>query len=124
MSRFFKGESSSESDSETEELYSDEEEKSLSDEASDDDNNQSSDSDSDSSGGPKKVGINRFLRDAESESDSDSEAEGAKVVKSAKDKRVEEIQSTIKAIDNGKKINDWNVISNGRHAFLAWVELY
>jgi translation initiation factor 3 subunit C len=47
--------------------------------------------------------------------DSDSEDE-KKVVKSAKDKRIEEMQAIGKAIDNALKIGDWVATSNG--AFL------
>ena len=48
------------------------------------------------------------------ESQSDSDEDVAKVVKSAKDKRFEELEGTVKAIENGEKINDWHVISAGR----------
>lgn len=44
--------------------------------------------------------------------DSDSEDE-KKVVKSAKDKRIEEMQAIGKAIDNALKIGDWVATSNG-----------
>lgn len=57
----------------------------------------------------------RFLvkgaRTADSD-DSDSEDE-KKVVKSAKDKRIEEMQAIGKAIDNALKIGDWVATSNG-----------
>ncbi|KIM75445.1 hypothetical protein PILCRDRAFT_670892 [Piloderma croceum F 1598] len=51
----------------------------------------------------------------EDESDSedeDSESEVKKVVKSAKDKRLDEMEATGKVMDNGLKINDWVAISN------------
>ncbi|KAH8594710.1 eukaryotic translation initiation factor 3 subunit C [Bisporella sp. PMI_857] len=115
MSRFFsKGDTDSESSSsDEEELYSDEEEEEENndsdEEDSDDDDDDDSDSSSDSDG--PRTGANRFMKDAGSESDSDSDGEDRKVVKSAKDKRFEELEGIIKNIDNGKKINDWGVIS-------------
>ncbi|KAI6251455.1 Eukaryotic translation initiation factor 3 subunit C [Erysiphe necator] len=108
MSRFFHGDSSSESSSSDEEdLYSEEEEENESDaEGSSDEDSSSEDED-----GVKKTGANRFMRDADSESEDSSDEDRAKVVKSAKDKRQEELESTIKAIENGQKINDWGAIS-------------
>ncbi|RDW89361.1 eukaryotic translation initiation factor 3 subunit C [Coleophoma cylindrospora] len=116
MSRFFHGDSSSESSSsDEEELYSEEEEEAeqeaSSEEDSDDDENDSDEDSSDDEDGVKKSGANRFMRDADSESEGSSDEERAKVVKSAKDKRFEEIEATIKAIENGQKINDWGSIS-------------
>lgn len=118
MSRFFHGDSSSESSSsDEEELYSEEEveEKVASDE--DEDEEEEDDEDEDSSSededGAKKSGANRFMRDADSESEESSDEDRAKIVKSAKDKRLEELEATVKAIENGQKINDWGVISAG-----------
>ncbi|KAA8573020.1 hypothetical protein MFRU_027g00700 [Monilinia fructicola] len=118
MSRFFRGDSSSESSSDEEEdLYSDDEEvenqpeeESEEDDSEDDDDDDDSDSSSDDGVG-KKTGANAFLKD---DSDSDSESSGdeaVKVVKSAKNKRFEELEATAKAIENGEKINDWGSIS-------------
>ncbi|PQE12081.1 putative Eukaryotic translation initiation factor 3 subunit C protein [Rutstroemia sp. NJR-2017a BVV2] len=119
MSRFFRGDSSSESSSEDEQdLYSDddqvEEQEEESDEESSEQDDDDDDSDSDSSsddGVGKKTGANAFLRD---DDDSDTESSGddeVKVVKSAKNKRFEELEATVKAIENGEKINDWGSIS-------------
>jgi hypothetical protein len=121
MSRFFRGANDSSSDSSSsdeEELYSDEEEEEVkaaydeedSDEEEDDDDDDSSSEDED---GNKKTGINKFLKGGDSESEESSDEDRAKVVKSAKDKRLEELEGTVKAIENGEKINDWGVISNG-----------
>ena len=41
-------------------------------------------------------------------------------MKSAKDKRYEELEATIKAIENGQKINDWGSISMG---MLYWLDI-
>ncbi|RKF65761.1 Eukaryotic translation initiation factor 3 subunit C [Golovinomyces cichoracearum] len=108
MSRFFHGDSSSESSSsDEEELYSEEEDQENSDaeDSSDEDDSSSEDE------GNKKTGANRFMKDADSESDDSSDDDRAKVVKSAKDKRQEELEITVRAIENGEKINDWGAIS-------------
>ena len=55
---------------------------------------------------------NRFLLGAGGEEE-DSDEEVKRVVKSAKDKRLEEIDATGKVIDNALKINDWVAINNG-----------
>ncbi|KAK9454119.1 eukaryotic translation initiation factor 3 subunit 8 N-terminus-domain-containing protein [Dipodascopsis uninucleata] len=128
MSRFFAGGSSdSDTSSSDEELYSESEEEQSeveaseeeSEEESEDDmsngseDEETSDDDDNAKGFLKssaKGGASRFLRGEESE-DSD-EDELKRVVKSAKDKRLEEIDSIIRSIDNAKKINDWVHISN------------
>ena len=115
MSRFFHaGDSSSESSSsDEEELYSGEEavekpeDESSEEEASDEDGSSSS---SDEGG---KSGANRFMRDAVEESE-DEDEDKVTVVKSAKDKRLEELEGTIRLIENAEKINDWAVISTGK----------
>lgn len=91
-----------------EKVASDEED---SDEEEDEDEDESSSEDED---GAKKSGANRFMRDADSESEESSDEDRAKIVKSAKDKRLEELEATVKAIENGQKINDWGSISAGR----------
>jgi translation initiation factor 3 subunit C len=127
MSRFFQaGSSDSESDSSDEELYgtSEAEQKSeeeSSEEESEEEEEESSEeesSDDEAGAGAKGPGYymkNKFLKkDAggESSSESESEEEGKKVVKSAKDKLIDEIDGAIKAIENAKKINDWVAISS------------
>ncbi|KAK7191164.1 Translation initiation factor 3 subunit c [Paraphaeosphaeria sporulosa] len=107
-SRFFsRGDSDSESSSsEEEELYS-EEEKSQEEESEEESDEDESEEDSDSDDDAQ--GANRFLKGGASDSESD-EDEGAKVLKSAKDKRFEELEGTIRLIENAEKINDWAVI--------------
>jgi hypothetical protein len=123
MSRFFRpaNDSSSESSSDEEELYSEEEEedeKQASDEGSDEEEDEDSDDDSsEDEDGQKKKGASRFMRGAGSVSDDSSDDDRAKVVKSAKDKRLEELEATVKAIENGEKINDWGSISTGNSPF-------
>ncbi|KAF3344501.1 Autophagy-related protein 3 [Verticillium dahliae VDG2] len=123
MSRFFRrggDDSSSESSSDEEELYSEEEEEEEkkvrddddSDDDSDDDNDEDdSDDDSSDDDGGKATGLNRFLKDASSESE-DSDDEQRLKVRSAKDKRHEELEATIKLIENGEKNGDWASISS------------
>ncbi|ANB14181.1 Nip1p [Sugiyamaella lignohabitans] len=126
MSKFFAG-SDSESSSSDEELYSSsgEEDKDVSsseEESSeeDDSEDESSDEESDEETGGAKKGTpgyymrNQFLKGGSSagaDSDEESEDEGKRIVKSAKDKLVDEIDASIKAIENAKRINDWVAIS-------------
>jgi len=116
MSRFFHGSDSSSDSSEDEELYSDAEaeksEESSSEEESEEDDDSGSDSSSDDEEGGK--GVNRFLKkDAflKSDDEESDEEEKTTVVKSAKDKRYEELEGVIRIIENAQKINDWAVIS-------------
>jgi translation initiation factor 3 subunit C len=117
MSRFFRqaGDSDSESEESDEELMSSGDEDAAPSKAM----------------GTKPV-MSRFLKtagssssssDSESDEDSedsddgdgdgDSDDDVKKVVKSAKDKRLDEMEATGKVMDNGLKINDWVAISNG-----------
>lgn len=117
MSRFFHGDSSSESSSsDEEELYSEEEEEeNVASDEEESDEEGSGDSDeasSDDEEGGKQKGLNRFIKgEGASESEESSDEDQVKIVKSAKDKRLEELESTVKAIENGQKINDWGSIS-------------
>ncbi|KAL7276916.1 Translation initiation factor 3 subunit c [Rhizina undulata] len=110
MSRFFHGglSDSDTSSSDEEELYSEEEEEEASEKESgseeEESEEESEESESDAEGGE------RFRKGAALSDDSD-EDEGRRVVKSAKDKRFGEIESSIKSIENAQKINDWAVIS-------------
>ncbi|PZD39082.1 eukaryotic translation initiation factor 3 subunit C, partial [Pyrenophora tritici-repentis] len=106
-SRFFAASDSSSDESSEEELYSNDEESEQED--SDKDSDDDSDDD-DSSDSGSETGANRFLKDADSESESDDE-DVNKVLKSAKDKRFDELEATIRLIENAQKINDWAVIS-------------
>ncbi|KAK7736236.1 Translation initiation factor 3 subunit c [Cytospora paraplurivora] len=117
MSRFFRSgeDSSSESSSDEEELYSDKEEQEEKEEESEEEDEEESeaesdaDSDDDSDAGKAK-GASRFL-EGWSESE-ESDTEQTTKVKSAKDKRHDELEATITTITNAQKINDWNIISN------------
>lgn len=94
---------------------------------SDDDDDDMDDSDSDedkpvtAAAGSK---ANKFLVGADSDSDSDSEDESRRIVKSAKSKRQDEIDASVKIMENGTKINDWVVISAGScHLYLRHLSL-
>lgn len=134
MSRFWRGDdSSTDSSSDEEDLLSEEESEDekqeqqpkkqqdaddSEDEDDSDDMGSDDSDDSDDSEDVKKGGANWFLKDASSESeDSDEEVRGK--VKSAKDKRLDELDASIKQIENGQKNGDWTLISNGRF-FLPW----
>jgi translation initiation factor 3 subunit C len=118
MSRFFRAgdDSSSESSSDEEELYSEEEaaeahEEEESDEAEGEEEGSSDESSDDED--DKKKGASRFFVDVSSESE-ESDTEATTKVKSAKDKRFEELDATINAITNGQKNGDWGLISTGQ----------
>ena len=125
MSRFFHaGDSSSESSSDEEELYgSDEEETTTpkppkpvkddddsdSDDSDDSDEDEGDDDDS-SSSDEGRTGASRFLREA-SDDESESDEEKVTVVKSAKDKRFDELEGTIRLMENAEKIGDWHNVN-------------
>ncbi|KAF9430762.1 Translation initiation factor 3 subunit c [Entomortierella beljakovae] len=104
MSRFFRaGESDSD---DTESDFSDDVSNSESEDHSDSEDDSGSDSDDQGTG--KKV--NRFIVGGDSDSDSDDDA--VRVVRSAKDKRFEEIELAVTALSNGQKNNDWVKVQN------------
>ena len=107
MSRFFRGGSDSGSD---DEIVSSNEE--LSD---DDDHISEGSSEDESQAKAPKGGVakSKFLKDAMSDSE-ESDLDEKREVKSAKDKRLDALELSIKTIENAKKINDWVAIQNGR----------
>ena len=122
MSRFFHGaDSDSESSSsEEEELYSDHEAAGASEGDSEAGKDESDEVSSSSDEEGKGTGANRFLKpsgigaeDSEESEDDDK----VTVVKSAKDKRLEDLEGTVRLIENAEKINDWAVISTG-----SWID--
>lgn len=94
MARFLKGGSDSSSDSDSD---------------SSDDDDDSDDSDQEREKGAKKK--SRFVMGGSGDEDSDDDVK--KVVKSAKDKRLDEMEATGKSMENAQKINDWVAISTG-----------
>jgi len=116
MSKFFtSGNSSSESSSDEEEYSLSEEEAEQKTQAESDEEDEDSDDDedpssSDDDGG--KAGASKFLKDQVSSDESEDE-DKVTVVKSAKDKRLEELETVERLIENAVKINDWSTISNG-----------
>lgn len=124
MSRFFRSggdDSSSESSSDEEELYSGEEDQELDQEQSEEESDEFDQSDDESEeaddkdAGDQKQGAFRFLRD-NVESDSEGDDEVRDKVKSAQVKRLDELETSIKQIENGQKNGDWTLISNGMAA--------
>ena len=113
MSRFFHAsDSSSDSSSEEEDLYKDEERPKDSEEESEEDSEEEA-SDEESSDDEAAQGVNRFLRSDDEDESSDEEDDKVTVVKSAKDKKFEELEGTVRLIENYEKNNDWAKISAG-----------
>ena len=114
MSRFFtQGDSSSESSSsDEEELYSDNEAEQKSEAEESEEEEASEEEESSSCDVRGKSGASKFLREAASSDESEDE-DKTHVVKSAKDKRLEELEGVVKIIDNAVKINDWSTIATG-----------
>lgn len=115
MTKFFKGGlSDSDTSSSDEELYSEAEESEAEEGSSSESGSEDESEEAEESGDDE--GGSRFLKGGRGGSDDGSdEDEGKRVVKSAKDKRLEEIEASIKLIENGQKINDWVVISAGAY---------
>ena len=88
---------------------SDEDESDDDDDDDDDEGDSDEESGEEKQGGPKKA--SRFLRGAID--DSDSEDDVKKVIKSAKDKRVDEMDAIVRTIENAQRIDDWVAISKG-----------
>jgi len=117
MSRFFVSGYSSESSSEEEDLVSSSEEELLSSSAEqseddffDDGDESSSDDEGGRPTGPAYFLKKSFLKGDESESESDDE--GKKVVKSAKDKLLDDMKSSIEIINVNKRSNNWIIVLN------------
>ncbi|CAK9441031.1 uncharacterized protein LODBEIA_P49000 [Lodderomyces beijingensis] len=118
MSRFFVSGYNSESSSEEEDLLSSEEEALLSsseeqeedsDFFNDDDGEGSSSSDEEDGRptGPAYFLKKSFLKGAGGDSDSESDDEGRKVVKSAKEKLLDDMKGSIEVINVNKRSNNW-----------------
>lgn len=115
-SRFFRGgdDSSSESSSDEEELLTEEEEDdhNQQDDSEEDSDEMESDEDDSDDSDDAEGGAGRFLKTGgDSDSDESDEEVRAKV-KSAKDKRLDELEASIKQIENGQKNGDWTLISS------------
>ncbi|KAG6820996.1 hypothetical protein H0H93_008625 [Arthromyces matolae] len=77
--------------------------------SSDSDSDEDSDSDSDAPP-TRRTGL-PTVDDTDDEEESDDDAPGARI-KSASERRLDEMKATGKVIENGLKINDWVAISN------------
>ena len=109
MSRFFHGGSDSDSDfSDDSDLRSEEDIEKSEDESEDENIAKPV-----TTTGPA-TGASMFKRGAIVESDEEDEDDVRRVVKSAKDKRFEEMRSIVHAIDNARKINDWVALQTGK----------
>ena len=97
--RFLKGGDSDSDDSDSDD-----------DDDSDSDEESLKDSDDEDDKGAAKKPQSRFMKGAASD-DSDSEEEVKKVIKSAKDKRIDEMEAVVKNIENAQRIDDWVAIS-------------
>nr|OQO29295.1 Eukaryotic translation initiation factor 3 subunit C [Rachicladosporium sp. CCFEE 5018] len=111
MSRFFHG-SDSESSSSDEEFD-------VNDPAAEDSEDESSEEDSDAGSGDgsssdsdEATGANKFLKSSDDESESGSDEEKVTIVKSARDKRFDELEAIIRLIENAQRISDWSVIND------------
>ncbi|RUP45467.1 eukaryotic translation initiation factor 3 subunit 8 N-terminus-domain-containing protein, partial [Jimgerdemannia flammicorona] len=102
-SRFFRAGSDSDSDSESDnESFVSDEEPSEGDE-------------SDGELAPQQEEKkNKWIGAAASDDDDSDDDRGKRKVLSKKDKRFVELESAVKAIENGRKIGDWVAISNGK----------
>ncbi|KAI9017901.1 eukaryotic translation initiation factor 3 subunit 8 N-terminus-domain-containing protein [Phycomyces nitens] len=101
MSRFFRSASDSESDSESsdnESYITDDDHDSTDDEVEQGEQEEAQ---------PKK---SRFLKGTGSDSDTDDESNRKRHVKSQKDKRLDEMENSIKALESSQKNNDWGRI--------------
>jgi translation initiation factor 3 subunit C len=128
MSRFFRKADDSDSDTESsseEELMSSDDEApkpaasrllqtGSDDSDSESDEESSSEEEIMSEGEDKGKKKSRFLVTEKPDEDSDEDG-GKRIVKSARDKRLEEMETSGKQMDNALKINDWVAISNGAH---------
>lgn len=84
------------------------------DDSDDDDDDDSDDEDAAKPAAGAKPGMSRFMRGASDDSDSDDD-DVKKVIKSAKDKRFDEVDAVIKNIENAQRIGDWVAIAKGEY---------
>ncbi|CAE6398075.1 unnamed protein product [Rhizoctonia solani] len=140
MSRFFRSQGDSDSDSsssEEEERLSDVSDgeapapaapkkpmsrflRTGSDESSTDTSESSGEESENSEGSGKKTKRSRFVGGGDSETDPGSDI--PRIVKSAKDRRQDELQAIGNSIDNALKINDWNAINTEFDKMLRLVQ--
>ncbi|KAJ1304925.1 hypothetical protein OPQ81_006058 [Rhizoctonia solani] len=90
---------------------------SSSSDTSDEEMDDSDDSDASDKNKKKK---SKFIRGEDSDEDSDDDA--PRIVKSAKDRRQEEMQATGNAIANALKIEDWNAVNNNFDKLIRLVQ--
>jgi translation initiation factor 3 subunit C len=126
MSRFFHAGSDSDSDTDSSEYSSDEgqmfqsKNKLAAGSDSESDGSESESDDGSDDEAPvargKGAALSKFGKgaaDSSSESDDSSDSDSPKVLRSAKEKRFDEMRSIVKLLNNRKKINDWVGIQTG-----------
>ncbi|CUA74048.1 Eukaryotic translation initiation factor 3 subunit C [Rhizoctonia solani] len=94
--------------------------KTGSDESSSETTDSSGEESENSEGSGKKTKRSRFMGGAESDTDTGSDL--PRIVKSAKDRRQDELQAIGNSIDNALKINDWNAINTEFDKMLRLVQ--
>lgn len=89
---------------------------SSSEEESDDDSDESESEDSEGDKQKTAKKQSKFLRGAVDSDDSEEDVK--KIVKSAKDKRVDEMDTIVRSLENAQRIDDWVAISKGKSRHL------
>ncbi|KAJ3137002.1 Translation initiation factor 3 subunit c, partial [Irineochytrium annulatum] len=130
MSRFFARAGSDSDSDESDFSESDSDDQQAQDGA--DEGGDSDDSDDDGKGGDAKKakvvqsGKSKYLRKDDSDDDDDDEDEGPRratakkgVLRSAQDKRYDDMRTIVRKLNNGKKINDWAKIEEAFKALNA-----
>ncbi|KAJ3323439.1 Translation initiation factor 3 subunit c [Blyttiomyces sp. JEL0837] len=124
MSRFFRaGSDSDESDysDDDNKLFrkaadtdsdEDESESEEEDESEDDDDDEPKPTTGKSGAGKSANALSKFGKGAVSDDSDDDSDDNVRVVKSVRDKRFEEMRTIVRALNNGKKINDWAAMQN------------
>ncbi|QRG36771.1 hypothetical protein FDK38_001128 [Candidozyma auris] len=121
MSRFFAAGYTSDTSSEEEDLLSGSEEELMSsseeefstDSEFDNDSDELSSEDEDYSGaGPSYFLKKDFLKGSGGDSDSDSDNEGRKVVKSGKEKLLDDMRESVDSIYNSRNLENWSAVLN------------
>ncbi|KAL9934715.1 hypothetical protein V8E36_006490 [Tilletia maclaganii] len=121
-SRFFRAASDSESESSDEEELSELSSGEEDGPKGSDDSDEDSDDDANDGRAQTRQPMSRFMRGAASDDDSDESDEVRTVIRSARDKRVDEVEATLKTIENAQRINDWIAISKNFDALFRLLD--
>lgn len=85
-------------------------------ESSSEEEEETDSSDEEKKAAPTAQKVSKYLATGSDDEDSDEEVK--RVVKSAKDKRLEDMEATGNTMKNALKINDWTAISAGRSSLI------